>query len=78
MDPWMHVEPVACSMLLGTPIFVLSFLAWLSIDRELKPNTCSGYLSAVRFTLSRSNIDTSFMATNTYIKATKKGMLIGG
>ena len=27
----------------------LSFGAWLSIDRELKPNTDSNYLSTVRF-----------------------------
>jgi len=57
-------------------VCVLSFLAWLSIDRDLKPNTCSGYLSAVRFMLNRSNIDTSFMETNTHIKSTKTGMWI--
>jgi len=84
-DPWMRVKP-ACFTEGGTAIFpmlltfyevcVLSFLAWLSIDRELKPNTCSGYLSAVRFMLNRSNIDTSFMETNTHIKATKTGMWI--
>jgi hypothetical protein len=58
-------------------VCVLSFLAWLSIDRELKPSACAGYLSAVRFMLNRSNIDTQFMDDNQHINSTKTGMWIG-
>ena len=84
-DPWMRVKPPGYQdpMAGETPLLltfhavcVLSFLAWLSIDRELKPSTCAGYLSAVRFMLNRSNIDTQFMDDNQHIKSTKTGMWI--
>ena len=84
-DPRMRVKPVGYidPMAGPTPLMisfqvvcVLSFLAWLSIDRELKPSTCSGYLSAVRFMLNRSDIDTKFMDNNQHIKSTKTGMWI--
>jgi uncharacterized protein YfbU (UPF0304 family) len=55
-------------------VCVLTFLAWLSIDSELKPSTCAGYLSAVRFMLNRSNIGTQVMDDNQHIKSTQTGI----
>jgi len=84
-DLWMRVKPPGYQdpMAGETPLLltfhavcVLSFLAWLSIDRKLKPSTCAGCLSAVRFMLNRSNIDTQFMDDNQHIKSTKTGMWI--
>ena len=77
-DPFMQTKP-ACFwqgtagvfplLLTFFEVCDLSFLAWLSVDRELEPSSCSGYLSAVRFVLNRSNIDSSCMETNQHIKA---------
>ena len=72
-DPFMQTRPACFGqgtagvfplLLTFFEVCALSFLAWLSVERELKPSTCSGYLSAVRFVLNRSNIDTSCMETN--------------
>ena len=84
-DPFMQTKPASFGqgtagvfplLLTFFEVCALSFLAWLSVDRELEPSTCSGYLSAVRFVLNRSNIDTGCMETNQHIKAAKTGMWI--
>ena len=69
-DPWMRVKP-SCSavfMMLLTFYAVcgLAFVAWLSIDRELKPNTGSSYRSTVRFMMNRLDIDPSLVEMNTH------------
>jgi hypothetical protein len=81
----MRVKP-SCSTGLGTAVFMmlltfyavsgLSFEAWLSIDRELKPNTDSSYLSTVRFMMNRSDIDPSLVEMNTHSEAIKTDMWI--
>ena len=53
---------------------VTSFLLYLFQIKQVKPGTCSNYLSGVRFFLLNFNIDIEFLHQARAIKATKTGI----
>ncbi len=53
---------------------VLSYMSYLFLYLKLCPQTCSNYLSAVRYFLINAGVDVGFMDKSFIIKATRSGM----
>jgi len=78
LDPLLSVPPkywVKSSYIFnfGTSCFLM-YICYLSTVKMLAPGTITNYVSAVRYYLSMSNIDTSYLDSSPYLKKVKVGM----